>query len=469
MLRPLIFIHRYLAVAVGLLMVLWCLSGFVMMYQSYPAFTDAERLASLEPLDLAHCCADLDESVLPAAAWRIEMLQGRPVLRSRGTVARDLATGGLIEPLTADGITRLAMAYAGSLGIDAQPTAPRAVQVDQWTLQTAARNQPAWLVPLGDAAGTHLYINGGSGEIFQDSTRRERVLSWLGAIPHWLYPTALRSNAAVWSQVVIWGSLLGSFLALLGLVIGIARFRRADGTAGSPFRGWWYWHHIAGLVFGVLTLTWVFSGLATMNPWGWLAGSDAAARLPAQIAGVPPALQLRQFLEQARSKLGQMDIVQLRAQPLGGQLYVVAYRGDGVPLRLDAAADPALLDGETFGRVLASTATVRSLELLQSEDAYYYTDGGGSELPVWRAILDDAQRTRVYASPQTGALRVVDADGRWMRWLEGGLHGLDFPGLRKRPLWDIATLLLLAGVTAVCITGGWMAIQRVRRDLARRG
>jgi hypothetical protein len=66
-------------------------------------------------------------------------------------------------------------------------------------------------------------------------------------------------------------------------------------------------------------------------------------------------------------------------------------------------------------------------------------------------------------------MRVVDRDGRWMRWLEGGLHGLDFPGLRRRPWWDIITLLLLAGVTAVCITGGWMAIQRVRRDLTRRG
>jgi hypothetical protein len=27
------------------------------------------------------------------------------------------------------------------------------------------------------------------------------------------------------------------------------------------------WHHVAGLLFGLVTLTWVFSGLMSMNPW----------------------------------------------------------------------------------------------------------------------------------------------------------------------------------------------------------
>ena len=39
MVRVLLFVHRYLAVAVGLLMALWCLSGFVMLYQPYPELT----------------------------------------------------------------------------------------------------------------------------------------------------------------------------------------------------------------------------------------------------------------------------------------------------------------------------------------------------------------------------------------------------------------------------------------------
>ncbi len=56
MLRLVLLIHRYLAVAVGLVMAMWCLSGFVMMYQPFPSFTAAERLAGLAPLRLEKCC-----------------------------------------------------------------------------------------------------------------------------------------------------------------------------------------------------------------------------------------------------------------------------------------------------------------------------------------------------------------------------------------------------------------------------
>jgi hypothetical protein len=44
------------------------------------------------------------------------------------------------------------------------------------------------------------------------------------------------------------------------------------------------------------------------------------------------------------------------------------------------------------------------------------------------------------------------------------LHGLDFPVLRIRPIWDVVVVLLLLGVTTVCATGSWMAVKRVGRD-----
>jgi hypothetical protein len=32
-------------------------------------------------------------------------------------------------------------------------------------------------------------------------------------------------------------------------------------------------------------------------------------------------------------------------------------------------------------------------------------------------------------------------------------------------MWGVVVIALLAGVTGVCATGTWLAIQRVRRDL----
>jgi hypothetical protein len=139
MLRPLIFIHRYLAVAVGLFMALWCLSGFVMMYQPFPEFSDAERLASLAPLRLTDCCADLGDSLEAAAGWRIEMLQGRPVLRQGASAPIDLVTGRRMEPLPPEQLLALAAEYARRHHIAAAPRILGPVDIDQWSLQAASR------------------------------------------------------------------------------------------------------------------------------------------------------------------------------------------------------------------------------------------------------------------------------------------------------------------------------------------
>src|SRR5262249_48827047 len=75
-------------------------------------------------------------------------------------------------------------------------------------------------------------------------------------------------------------------------------------------------------------------------------------------------------------------------------------------------------------------------------------------LPVYRVIVNDAERTRYYLDPASGALiQRTDANGRWHRWLFGALHRFDFPLLRGRPLWDVIVLLLMLGGTAVAPTG----------------
>ncbi len=468
--RTLLFIHRYLAVAVGLLMALWCLSGFVMLYQPYPEFTAAERLASLAPLQLEDCCRSgfLPQDEAPAGDFRIEMLNGRPVFREPGVVPIDLVNGTPLRELMRAEVLQVAAGYGARQGSTAGPQWLEEVTVDQWSIQTARRNQPAYRIALGDPAGTQLYINGRNGEIFQQTTRSERLLNWVGAIPHWLYPTFLRRNGPLWSQIVIWTSVVGTFLAATGLYVGIARLqrRKRDGALASPFRGWWYWHHIAGLVFGVLTLTWVFSGLLTMNPWGLLEGSGAGARLRTQLTGQPPVSEVRQFLHGVARGLPADEFVQLRAQPFGGKLYVMAYRADGSAVRLDATGQPAPLAESEVQRAVAGLGNATGpAELLPAGDAYYYRHKDAVELPIFRAVLANAEQTHLYISPTTGTVRTVDRDGRRARWLERGLHGIDFPGLHGRPLWDALVLLLLAGVTAVCVTGTWMAFQRIGRDL----
>ena len=54
--RWLVVTHRYLGVVLGGLMLLWCLSGAVMLFSPYPNLKPDERAARLPRIDWSHCC-----------------------------------------------------------------------------------------------------------------------------------------------------------------------------------------------------------------------------------------------------------------------------------------------------------------------------------------------------------------------------------------------------------------------------
>ncbi len=481
--RPILVVHRWLGVFIGLLMTIWCLSGFVMIYVDYPRLEPAAQVRGLAPLHLPVGAAwdrvDLDPDQLIASA-RVEMMANRPVLRVVPAMAADrpipqmrtipdaidLVSGKPLDVSASHDIATVAMDFAKGHAIAGAPAAPVETGVDQWTVQTYKRNAPLYRVDYADAAGTEAYISGKSGEVVQRTTRFQRFWGWLGAVPHWLYPTILRQDGALWNQVVIWTSLAGCFLTATGIWAGVVRVRRKrDGTIGSPYKGLWWWHHVFGLFFGVLTLTWVASGLFSMNPWGFLdsmAGFDERERL----AGPMHWRDVRQALS-AMSDLPK-GTVRVETAPLGGRTFLLASKGDGHVQRFDQAGKPSTLAEQDLRAALSGNPKLASLTLLTREDAYYYKHRFPAPLPVWRATLADAEGTLLYIDPVSGQIvRAFDRNGRGFRWLQDGLHSLDFPILRKRPWWDLVVLPLLAAVTLVCATGTWMAWNKVRRDVRR--
>ena len=58
--------------------------------------------------------------------------------------------------------------------------------------------------------GQQIYLSDRTGEIVCDTTRRERMWNWCGAVLHWVYFTELRNAPAVWRQVVLWLRASGS-------------------------------------------------------------------------------------------------------------------------------------------------------------------------------------------------------------------------------------------------------------------
>lgn len=481
---PILLLHRWLGVVIGALITLWCLSGFVMMYVDYPQLTPAQQVRGLASLQLPGTAAlarvDLPADT-PLSSVKLEMMAGRAVLRVVASIdpgrpnaairvtpaGYDLSTGTAIATLQPGDMRAIAMTFGRQSGIGGPPGPVAPTQIDQWTVENFRLNQPLYRIDYSDPSATTVYVAGNSGEIVQQTTRFERFWGWLGAVPHWLYPTILRRNAEAWSRVVIGTSLIGCFLTVTGLGVGISRLRRRRGGGiGSPYRGLWWWHHMFGLFFGLLTLTWVASGLFSMNPWGLLdsvAGFAERQRLAGTVTW-----------GDVRAAIGQLGVlpagtVRLEGASLGGRPFLVAVGRDGGMTRFDANGRPAPLQEAELKAALHNGPPLASLERLGQEDAYYYTHKIPAKLPVWRAILSDTEATRLYIDADSGILnRALDSNARRFRWAQDGLHSLDFPVLRSRPLWDIVVLPLLAAVTLLCGTGTWMGMSKLGRDLRRR-
>jgi uncharacterized iron-regulated membrane protein len=472
--RTLVILHRYLGVAVGLLMLIWFVSGVVMMYVGFPRPAGSERLHGLPPIAWGACCRVDAESVpdgQPVARAEIEMLLGTPVLRLPRVLVPiqtiELAQGKA-RPVDIDDANVVALAAAPSVGGQAPPlAAAEEIDEDQWTLNRYRQEQPIFRFTFDDPDRTVLYVSGASGRVVLRTTAAQRFWNWLGAIPHWLYFEQLRTDGLLWSRTVIWTSILGSFLTIIGIYLGIAQFKRGKDGRLSPYRGLFYWHHLAGLVFGVITLAFVASGLVSMNPWGFLDSRGGGER--ARLEGPPPRwVDVKASISTLRAR--SVLAVNLSLAPYGGELFWLATGEDGIVSRLDASGNAAPIDVPDLveaGTRLVGAAGIAAQGFLGNGDSYYVGDRGSAGLPVYRVIANDDESTRYYIDPTSGSLlQRADSSRRWHRWLFGAIHRLDFAAwIRVRPAWDIILIALMLGGFGVSATGVYLALRRARSDL----
>ncbi len=457
--RWLVVLHRYVGVVMGLLMLLWFASGVVMLFVHWPEVTDAEREAGLPPISWAGCCRFGDtQDVLQVQAASVEDLAGRAVLRFDGQTL-DLTTGRMIQQTPPEAAARVAQAYAAAHGIAGRAGAPALVERDQWTVTGYFdRRRPFHLFRFDDPARTDVYVSARTGAVSQAVNAREKLLNWLGPIPHWLYPQVLRTDVRLWTQVVIWTSVIGVFLTVTGIYLGLVAWRPWRDARLTPYRGLMAWHHLTGLAAGVLTLTWVASGLFSMNPWGLFESRpDSRAE---EVTGPVSFGDLKLAVEGAKAAgVGPRRLV---AAPLEGRLYLMA---DGV--RLDAAGRPTPLAPATLAQAAARLGPAKRAELIGREDAYYYGHHEPVVLPAYRVELADGVRS--YLDPASGAvLARVDGPRKAGRWLFEGLHRLDVVrGFDRGPGWAAGMVVLLVFAGAGVATGVWLGWRRARTDVAR--
>ncbi|MDB5568184.1 MAG: peptidase [Tardiphaga sp.] len=453
---------------------MWFVSGVVMMYVAFPGLSDQERLAALPDIawEKVQITPDRAMSVVGASRFprdlRLNMLNDEPVYRlidwdgQRQTISA--IDGHAIERITSQQALAVARVSPAAMDVQLLDTVDR----DQWSV-TARYDplRPLFLIALGDAVGTQLYVSERSGEIVLDTNRTERVWNWLGSIPHWIYPTILRKDGALWRSVVLWISGICMVVAVSGIWIGILRVRlrkRYNGGAITPYSGWMAWHHVTGFFSGVFVLTWIFSGWLSLDPGRLFDTRELTREMIQRYAGhEAPSFTL------AFSAASQGRAVETRFVWLGSEPVMLLAGRDGAWATVDPATGAAapLSDKRIFeaARSLMPQAAMPMQARLERYDLYWYGHHEPRALPVLRAGFDDDAQSWFHLDPNTGEiLGRSDSRRRSYRWLFNALHSLDFPVLLAyRPAWDIVVWLLsLLGMT-ISVSGvviGWRYLKK---------
>jgi hypothetical protein len=513
--RLIIVLHRYLGAALCAMFAIWFASGIVIVFASFPHLDEAQRLRALPPLTI-----DGDRPLRPpgealartpaGGRIRLGMLGRRPVYRfvdgDRRAGVIDAETGAVAARPSSEALQRLADPYRDPAAPTTTATPATTIDGrDQWTLTGPASSQ----FPLrrldaevGDGVHRQIYVSLTTAEVVQTTTRRQRMLAWVGAIPHWIYPTVLRGHAAGWRRLVISVASLGALGSLSGLVLGVwnwrpRRRRRAGGArGGSPYRErWMRWHHYVGLGFGIFAFTWVGSGALSLDPFsgGGSPGRDAARLLAGgelQLAhfAVPPAAALAACRREIQPR--ELELIQI-----GGRPYYLC-RQSPAETRLVAAGEaraalapvralaPELVLGA--GRSLWPPDLVRDVAPLAEGDAYFEREAAAPDQAPLPAILRIRLRggaTWYYVDLATGRIVLaLDAPARVEQWLYRGLHTLDpsvllsgSPSVARflpRPqsaAWYVAilglsTVGLFFSATGIAVALGWLQRARQRRQ-----
>lgn len=491
--------HRWLGVGGCLLMLLWTVSGIVMLYVGYPRLLPDERLSRLPPLAAGQCCVPVEAALArtaaadPVLAVTLTSVAGRPYYRltqgAGGLLMVDAVTGRLAAEV--DDAVALASARAFLPGAGTQVRGR--VQDDRWTHSRALdAHRPLFAVQADDAAATLLYVSSVTGEVVLDAPLSQRAWNFMGAWLHWLYMFREGSRDPVWSWAVIVLSALGTISAITGAVVGVWRWRfgeRYRTGSRTPYRGrMMRWHHLTGLVFGTLLISWVFSGLMSMNPFdvfvakgarpdisAWRGGEVATTRV-----SIPTADALR-----ALAGVG-FHACEIEWRVLAGQPYLVARDAAGSTRLLKGRQDAVEIfeywpvpDLEAAAARLMPAPPGRS-ELIARHDAYYYARraasmyaGGSRGLPALQLEFTDAGSTRVYIDVRTGDIALsLDRSQRTGRWLFNLLHSWDPQILLDRPiLREVLITGSSLGLLVIVSTGtvvGWRRLARANKPWRRR-
>ncbi|WP_103071793.1 PepSY domain-containing protein [Aquimarina sediminis] len=476
--KKIISLHHWLGTFFCGLFLIWFLSGFVMMYQSFPYLSQAERIEMLSKGNNSQVLSPKivfeNDHIEEVYRLRLNYLLDRPVFHL-------VTEKGKFISRYADNAEQVSLTKKQALEIAIKNTKIKdtfgiqtLTELDQWIPRTRyLSHMPIFKIEFEDTNNTLVYISSLTGEVLAHNTSTERFWSWVGAIPHWIYFRDIRVHNTLWAQLVMWLSALGFVMVITGIVTGLVRYKKKPKARFKRFKNKWYnYHYYFGLFFGIFVCTWIFSGWMSMTPFGWTPSTQLNKEEKLTWQSKKHTINdydgnhWNSFIGQISFK----NYKEIQFNIFQDHIYAQIFLENKSVLQKVTAFD-TVIKIDDYKKVISSFSTenrVTESILLNKYDNYYYSRHNDKDLPVIR--IKTVQNTNYYINPKT--TRVVykcATKNKIQRWIYHGLHSLDFSFLAwNRPLWDIILFILLLGGTILSFSATGLGIKFIKRKYKKK-
>lgn len=322
-------LHRRLGLLLGPVVLLWFLSGLVLLWVPYPSLTEEEWFQAAEAIPPHRCCVPLSRLFQQwdrsegIESVRLRMVGGRPVATAQfldGTlVALDADTAEPIASALPEWTQRIARQFSTAGSVEEM----NLIDHDVWTVhQRFDPYRPLWKVELSGESRPVLYISSVTGDVVQDTAIAERRWNLVGAVIHWWYWPWLRRHWAWWDRVVWWVSAVATVTVVAGGLI-LSRDWVKQGWSGL-LSGHGKVHRGLGVIAGVATCCWMVSGWLSMDHGRWFSDGRLGEQERERFMGGRLILRDVEALPELFVPLGQGVVKEIRLIKMAGVVHIIA-------------------------------------------------------------------------------------------------------------------------------------------------
>lgn len=480
--KILIVSHRILGTALSLLLLMWFVTGFVMMFHSFPSLGTKEY-KHLTALSDSLPQIDIVRKVIPQSeqirALTVEMFREEAVFRietdkNSYTLSADTTLKTISNSVPFKELESYAKQWneADIVRVDTLN------RLDQWIPYSSYKSDfPIYKFTFNDSEKSYLYLSSVTGKALQYVNREQRFWAWVGPIPHMLYFWQWRQHRAEWTTIITFFSGLGVIMCLTGIIIGIWSYMivyRKKRKFRTPYRKFYFkWHHIFGFIFGFFVFMFVLSGMMSFNELPQWAVKTHDKSIEKQIKA-PTPINLDAFETDYRLIIhnNPRKVKSISFEQFGEKTYystIIDSKSQNIDAQSDSLQELFMSEKDVLSKVKQVADASTKVQLMEEFDNYYVGFTKRMQLPVYKIELDDADKSTIYIDPTNGRTRFYNKNSRTKKWIYPAFHSLRFKFfVENRLLRDIVLWTLLIGGTVVSFTGFVLGIRYIGRLFRRK-